>query len=137
MYRYKAKILSVYDGDGTFDAEVDMGMNLFQRKDLRLYGCDTPEMRGSQHRAGVIVRDFVRDLILNKTVIIRTHKDQTGKYGRLLVDIIIHPLSINSGNSLAQILIDKGYAKPYFGGKKEEWSVNEIDKILGVSNDTL
>lgn len=134
MYEYKAKILTVYDGDGVFDAEVDMGMNLFQRKDLRLYGVDTPEMRGEQHRAGVIVRDFVRGLILNKDVLITTQRDKTGKYGRLLASITIPALSISSGTDLATILINKGYAKPYFGGKKDGWSMEEIDKILGLEN---
>ena len=134
MYVYKAKILSVYDGDGVFDAEIDMGMNLKQRKDIRLYGVDTPEMRGEQHRAGTVVRDFVRELILGKDVVVKTKKDKSGKYGRLLADITISPLSVTSGTDLGQILIEKGYAKPYFGGKKEGWSMEEIDKILGLNH---
>jgi len=133
MYEYKAEILSVYDGDGVYDAKVDMGMNLFQRKDLRLYGVDTPELRGSQRRAGLVVRDFVRDLILNKEAIIKTHRDKTGKYGRLLCDILIISEDGLDFEDLADILIEKKYAKPYFGKKKEEWSMQEIDFILGVN----
>ena len=124
MYEYKAKILSVYDGDGVFGAEVDMGMNLFQRKSIRLFGVDTPEMRGENKKAGKIVRDFVRNLILGKDVIIVTKKDKTGKYGRLLASILI------DGNNLSDLLVDKGYAKLYYGGKKCKWSKKEIDYIL-------
>ena len=124
MYEYNAKILSVYDGDGVFDAEIDMGMNLFQRKDIRLFGVDTPEMRGEYKEAGKVVRDFVRNLILNKTVLIITQKDKTGKYGRLLASVIIEDMD------LAQLLLDKGYAKAYHGGNKQEWSMGEIDNIL-------
>ena len=124
MYEYNAKIISVYDGDGVYDAEIDMGMNLFQRKDIRLFGVDTPEMRGEHKKAGKVVRDFVRNLILNKAVLIITQKDKTGKYGRLLASVIIDDID------LAQLLLDKGYAKAYHGGKKQEWSTIEIDHIL-------
>ena len=126
MYEYRAKIIDVYDGDGVFDVEVDMGMNLFQRKDIRLYSVDTPELRGEHKKAGRIVANFVTDLILGKQVIIRTKKDKTGKYGRLLADVIIDDVD------LAQLLLDKGYAKAYHGGKKEEWSMGEIDHILAI-----
>ena len=124
MYNYNARILSVYDGDGVFHAKVDMGMNLFQRKDIRLFGVDTPELRGENKKAGIIVRDFVRELILGEDVIIRTQKDKTGKYGRLLASVIIDDVD------LAQLLLDKGYAKAYHGEKKSEWSMGEIDHIL-------
>lgn len=127
MYEYRAKILSVYDGDGSFDAEIDMGMNLKQRKSIRVYGIDTPEMRGEHHDAGVIVRDFVRDLILGKQVIIKTKQDKTGKYGRLLADVFIDHIN------LSELLIEKEYAKPYLGGKKEEWLTEELNKIIELS----
>ena len=130
MYQYEAKILSVYDGDGVFNAEVDMGMNLFQHKDLRLYGVDTPEMRGVQKKAGKIVRDFVRGLILNKYVTIRTHKDKTGKYGRLLVSIMVKHDSKGLEMDLGELLIQKGYAKHYLGKKKEPWAKQELSKII-------
>ena len=128
MYQYEAEILSVYDGDGVFDANVDMGMNLWQRKDLRLARVDTPELRGGQRKAGLVVRDFVRGLILNKIVVIDTHRDRTGKYGRLLVDI--HIISGDGLEDLADLLIDKGYAKAYSGGRKDEWTVGELEKII-------
>ena len=130
MYEYKAKILSVYDGDGVYDAQVDMGMNLFQRKDIRLYGVDTPEMRGEQREAGIVVRDFVRELILNEDVVIHTYHDKTGKYGRLLADIHIISDDGLDYKDLSDILLEKGYAKVYTGGKKLEWDDTEIDKII-------
>ena len=123
MYTYKAKVLRVYDGDGVFDIEIDMGMNLFQRKDVRLFGVDTPEIRGHQRNAGLVVRDFVRYLILGKDVIIVTKKDKTGKYGRLLADILIND------ESLASILLKLKLAKPYGGGKKDLWSMEELEYI--------
>ena len=129
MYQYEAKILSVYDGDGVFDANIDMGMNLWHRKDLRLYRVDTPELRGNHRKAGLVVRDFVRELILGKTVVINTQRDKTGKYGRLLVDIQIISDDGHIHEDLSELLINKGYAKPYFGGKKDEWRTEELEAI--------
>jgi len=43
---------------------VDMGMKLYIEKQVRLYGVDTPELRGKQKVAGRKVRDFVRKCIV-------------------------------------------------------------------------
>ena len=130
MYEYKAKILSVYDGDGSFDAIIDLGMKITMERKIRLAGVDTPEMRGEQKIAGKIVRDFVRSLILNKEVTIKTHKDESGKYGRLLADIEIEPISIHTVSDLGRLLVLMGHAKPYDGGKKELWTKEELDEII-------
>ena len=123
LYRYRTYIHSVYDGDSITDAELDLGMNISIRRPIRLYGVDTPELRKEQLEAGRVVRDFVRDLILDKWVIIKTFKDEEGKYGRLLADIDIE------GMMLSDILLEKGYAKVYFGGTKEKWTNEELYKI--------
>ena len=78
MYNYKAKIIGVYDGD-TVTAMVDLGFLHFQEMKLRLYGIDTPELRGPEREQGIIVRDILREMILNKEVTIRSYKDKQGK----------------------------------------------------------
>lgn len=123
MYEYKAKIERVYDGDGVYYADVDLGFNIRMKRSIRLYGCDTPELRGDERDAGIIVRDFVRDLILGKTVRITTMKDSTGKYGRLMARIIIDE------GDLTALLIKKKYAKPYFGAKKNKWTTRQLNSI--------
>ncbi|MGB2683826.1 MAG: thermonuclease family protein, partial [Olleya sp.] len=87
MYTYKAKIIAVYDGD-TVTAVVDLGFLHSQEMKLRLYGIDTPEMRGAEKEEGRKVRDIVRSMILDKEVTIRSYKDKQGKYGRYLANII-------------------------------------------------
>ncbi|WP_397363581.1 thermonuclease family protein [Olleya sp. R77988] len=107
MYTYKAKIIAVYDGD-TVTAVVDLGFLHSQEMKLRLYGIDTPELRGAEKVEGRIVRDIVREKILNKEVTIRSYKDKQGKYGRYLADIVTE-----EGLELNQWLVDNGHAKPY------------------------
>jgi micrococcal nuclease len=88
MYEYRAKITSVYDGD-TVTAEIDLGFNVKITEKIRLLRINTPEIRGEERESGLISRDRLRELILNKEVIIHTIKDKQGKYGRYLGEIFI------------------------------------------------
>jgi len=124
-YKYLATVTSVYDGDGAYECTIDMGMKLFVEKQVRLYGIDTPELRGKQKIAGRKVRDFVRECILGKEVVLHTKRDKSGKYGRLLAII-----KFDTNKDLAKVLMKKGYAKEYLGGKKEPWSNKELEFIL-------
>ena len=106
MYNYKAHIKAVYDGD-TVTAVVDLGFLHYQEMKLRLYGIDTPELRGAEREEGLKVRDIVREMILDKEVEIHSYKDKQGKYGRYLATIIVDGININ------QWLVDNGHAEPY------------------------
>jgi len=112
LYHYKAIVLDVYDGD-TIRVEIELGFGLKWRGDdnkgvkIRLYGIDTPEVRGEERELGLISRDKLRELILNKNIILKTIKDKTEKYGRYLGIIITEDnLNINDW------LLKEGYAKP-------------------------
>ena len=62
---------------------------------------------------------------LDKEVVLYTQRDKSGKYGRLLASI-----KFDNGIDLAKLLIKKGYAKAYFGNKKEPWTQKELDFII-------
>ena len=94
FYFYKAKILEVYDGD-TVTADVDLGFNIRREMRLRLYGINTPELRGEERARGLEARDWLRERILEKEVDIQTIKDKTGKYGRMLAIIWYQNENIN------------------------------------------
>lgn len=105
-YVYKADIIAVYDGD-TCTAIVDLGMRVSVEITIRLYGINTPELRGAQKLDGIKSRDYLRSLILMKSVIIKTYKDKTEKYGRWLAEIFIDGVNIN------EKLVQEGYAVKY------------------------
>lgn len=86
MYEYKAKITNVVDGD-TFDFEIDLGFGITYKNRLRLYGLDTPEVRGSEREEGLRVKDYVKQLIDGKEVILITRKWK-GKYGRYIAEVL-------------------------------------------------
>lgn len=82
FYEYKAFVTSVYDGD-SITCDLDLGLNVWlKNQKIRLLGIDTPEIRGEERELGLISKARTQDLVLNKEVVIETHK--TGKYGRWL-----------------------------------------------------
>lgn len=106
LYIYRAVITDVYDGD-TCTAFVDLGFKVGMEMKIRLSFIDTPELRGEEREEGLKVRDIVREMILDKEVLIKTEVDKTGKYGRYLGQIIIGETNLNIW------LLENGYAKPY------------------------
>lgn len=120
LYLYKAHVISVYDGD-TITVNIDLGFNLeIKNQKIRLWGIDTPEIRGEERAEGLLVKQYVSDEILYKEIILQTIKDKTGKYGRWLG--IIHYsttselLSENLDDliNLNEVLLLKNMAKPYY-----------------------
>lgn len=115
LYVYKIKeITKVYDGD-TITVIIDLGMNISVKEVIRLYSIDTPEIRGEERPEGLISKAFVQDKLQeavknNKTIYIRTHKDKSGKYGRLLGEIIIE----DEVRTLNEQLVDNGLAEERF-----------------------
>ncbi len=109
LYTYQAKVVGVYDGD-TVKVDIDQGFSDWKHDQvLRLYGVNTPELKGDSKEEGTKVRNFVRNWLgiripgrwgvprqepLEVTLV--THKDKGGKYGRWLASIIVTPAAIGS-----------------------------------------
>ena len=112
LYNYKAIVVSVYDGD-SITLDIDLGFNIWMRNQkVRLYGIDTPEIRGEERNEGLIARDRLRELILNKEVILTSYKDKSGKYGRWLGTIFFKDKD-NSWENINQLLLAEGLAENY------------------------
>ncbi len=114
LYYYSAHVTAVYDGD-TVTVDVDLGLGVFKHNQtIRFWKVNTPELRGPDRKRGLEVRDFVRDHVLDQDVLLRTildkrGEDQTGKFGRLLGEILVedkHGEIIN----INELLLEKGMA---------------------------
>ena len=112
-YKYNAKCVDVYDGD-TCRINIDLGFGVcMNRKSIRFFGINTPELyKGTdeEKEAGKKARDFLREQILDKDVVLYSIKDKKGKYGRILGIICIQ----NENGELINInslLVEKGFAK--------------------------
>ena len=110
LFQYKAFVTAVYDGD-TCTVDIDLGLHVWIRKEkIRLFEINAPELRGKERPQGLLSRDYLRDLILNKEITLRTIKDAKGKYGRYLGEIWIVNTKGKSVN-VNDELVKNGFAQ--------------------------
>jgi len=113
LYHAVVKPADVYDGDSV-TAHIDLGFGVWlRRQKIRLWGINTPELRGATRRKGQAARDHLRDLLPEDGhIFIRSHKDRKGKYGRWLAELII----IKPGGTVTNAnsnLVATGHAVEY------------------------
>ena len=92
MYEYKCKILRIVDGD-TVDVDIDLGFGIWRHRErVRLVGIDTPESRTRdlvEKKFGLAAKEFVRFMMpVGSAQTITTQKDKTGKFGRILGEVL-------------------------------------------------
>ena len=110
------KIIDVYDGDtckGIFWFN-----NNYYIFTFRLLGIDTPELKSKddkEREAGIISRDKLRSIILDKIVKIRC--GDFDKYGRILVEIFDN----NTNESINNSMLVGGYGCEYDGKTKKKF----------------
>lgn len=106
LYHYHARVTEVYDGD-TVTADIDLGMHTWLRGEkLRLYRINAPEMRGEDKARGEKARDFLRSLVLNRDVVLKTISDRREKYGRYLAEIWLldeHGAWLNVNDTMVRV----------------------------------
>lgn len=117
---YDWKVTRVLDGD-TVEINVDfLPKELGNKLYVRVWGVDTPEKgwrAKSQHESelGLKATEFTRQKI-SEAKEIKISLIMWDKFGgRVLGDVII------DGRSLRQLLLDNGYAREYYGDKKQSW----------------
>ena len=117
---YNFPITRIIDGD-TIAFKADFLPDPLKKElSLRVYGVDTPE---KGHRAKCVQEDTKGKDATNytKTMLAKSKNvklviKEWDKYGgRVLGDVII------DGVSLRYLLISNGYAREYFGDKKQSW----------------
>ena len=119
VFEYRATMLRVVDGD-TVDVDIDLGFGVWLRKQrIRLHGIDTPESRTrdlEEKHYGILAKEYIEDRFpVGHVFTLRTYKDDKGKFGRILGELVD-----TMGNSLNDLMIAQCYAVPYKGQSKED-----------------
>ena len=111
-YVYSAELVRVIDGDSVI-LDLDLGCGMWLRGErCRLIGIDAPEKRGDDKLAGFKAMVHMESLLEDVSpLIVRTHKDSKGKFGRWLVE-----LWTTDGVNLNQRMITDGHATEYDRG---------------------
>jgi len=112
-----SKIISVYDGD-TFRVNIDgihplIGDNI----GIRVNNVDTPEIKGKCHsekKLAIKARDFVASRLKSAKEVLLVNPKR-GKYFRIVADVMI------DGRMLDKMLLERGLAYQYDGGRKKSW----------------
>ena len=99
MHEYKCEIIKIIDGD-TVDVNIDLGFGIWMHKErVRLLGIDTPESRTSdkeEKKFGLLSKKYLEDHYpIGSVATLRTHKDKTGKFGRILGELVWQDTTIN------------------------------------------
>lgn len=124
-------IKSVYDGD-TVKVILDRGFGDFKHISVRIYGVDTPEKRGPQAETGKLVQQ-----VLNRKIqyliakgynfyMVTIAKD---KYAGRIVGDIFWRDGPGLERCVSDYILEHKLGKPYLGGKKEEWTEEQLQAI--------
>ena len=122
MYEYRCKVVKVIDGD-TVDVDIDLGVGVCLHKErIRLFGIDTPESRTrdlEEKKYGLAAKEYLTGMLDDDGgIILKTHKDKTGKFGRILGEL--WRTTNYADQSINNYMIDKHHAVMYLGQSKED-----------------
>ena len=120
MYEYRCKVVKIIDGD-TVDVDIDLGFGVWMHKErVRLYGIDTPESRTrdlEEKKYGLAAKKFLTGMLDDPAgIILKTHKDATGKFGRILGEL--WRTTDYADQSINDYMIEKHHAAAYMGQSK-------------------
>jgi len=118
LYRYKAEMLRVIDGD-TIDAKIALGFDIYAHKRIRFFGIDTPESRTrdlEEKKRGLAAKARVKEILQENNNKFSFKSHEAGKFGRCLGEIFVETLG---AVSLQETLINEGHGTAYFGGKRK------------------
>ena len=121
MFEYRCELIKVIDGD-TIDIDIDLGFGVWMRNQrIRMYGIDTPESRTrdlEEKKYGLAAKAFLTEMLDDSHLILKTHKDERGKFGRILGEL--WRTSNYTDKSINTYMIEKHHAVAYHGQSKED-----------------
>ena len=114
-YTYVITNVRVTDGD-TIKVDLDMGFSIWQKDvSVRLHGVDCPEKSTEEGVKALAATKLWVDA--TQKMLLRVVDKKKDKYGRILG--MVGPQFGNDKHTLNAHLLEGGFAKSYFGGKKE------------------
>lgn len=128
-FTFKAVLDHVWDGD-TIWLEIHRGEGWKSNNKYRLYGVDTPEVRGKgvtdeEKKYAQEAKSFVETLLLLQSeMIVSTHKGRS-KYD-WLAEIWVQETGSEEYKLLSDVIIEFGHGVVYGGGTKLPWPDRKV-----------
>jgi micrococcal nuclease len=128
MYEYRVKVVKIVDGD-TVDVDIDLGFGVWLKKErIRMFGIDTPESRTrdlDEKKYGLMAKDYITRLLDDEGgIVLKTHKDAEGKYGRILGEL--WRTTDFADTSINDLMIKNHHAVAYHGQSKDDIAEQHI-----------
>jgi len=128
MYEYRVKIVKIVDGD-TVDVDIDLGFGVWLKKErIRMFGIDTPESRTrdlDEKKYGLMAKEYITRLLDDEGgIVLKTHKDAEGKYGRILGEL--WRTTDFADTSINDLMIKNHHAVAYHGQSKDDIAEQHI-----------
>jgi len=117
MFRYKATVVRVIDGD-TIIAMIDLGFKTWKSVTIRFYGINTPESRTrdlEEKKRGLAAKARLIEILDANDGKLEIQSHGVGKYGRCLGELFVDTLG---DTAIHTQLISEGHGVEYFGGKR-------------------
>ena len=128
MFEYKCKLIKIIDGD-TIDVDIDLGFGVWLRNQrIRMYGIDTPESRTrdlEEKKYGLAAKAFLTEMLDDSHLILKTHKDERGKFGRILGEV--WRTTNFADQSINDYMIEKHHAVAYYGQSKDDIAQSHLE----------
>jgi endonuclease YncB( thermonuclease family) len=109
-------LVSIHDGDTITVDIVNWPPIIGHHIPIRIKGIDTPEMNDKSERVrslAIASKEFLESKISKSSL--QIHNLERDKYFRISADVYA------DGTNVGNLLLKKGFAKPYDGGKKPVW----------------
>jgi micrococcal nuclease len=128
MYEYRVKVVKIVDGD-TVDVDIDLGFGVWLKKErIRMFGIDTPESRTrdlDEKKYGLMAKEYITRLLDDEGgIVLKTHKDAEGKYGRILGEL--WRTTDFADTSINDLMIKNHHAVSYHGQSKDDIAEQHI-----------
>lgn len=120
LYWYNVRVDFLYDGDSITAMKLDFGFGfnrIVERGDgdgIRFYGINAPEMKTEEGKELALK---LKNMLEGETIICKSYKDKSGKYGRYLFELYPPAHLILGGPeqdlciNLNQWLVEQGLAE--------------------------
>jgi micrococcal nuclease len=130
-YEYEARVLRWIDGD-TVKLSIDLGFHTRRIENCRILDYDAPEMRlykgvsQEEKDLGIKTKEYADALVPpNSRVLIRSHYNNTGKYGRFLVQLYFVDMKDQELKDYAFVMKNEGFIKDPF--ENDDSSLSDMD----------